>query len=880
MRSTRAKLARQVLPLLTASCFVALWTFCSARVLSNGGVAVVTSASHLHGALATTKPKIDKIRVNGSIFVDSLSFLPTITLNRSVTLTGGTRQTAVQIEPREVPLLLLDQSSAAVLIIANFTFLLSSAADTVEALVGTLVTTTELRIPPAVVALEDVTFAVGVSAWVHLREDIRRIASLRGLGTTVEQVDNALIVGDFWVGPTMHLRNVAFRRLSYEEGQASLSTTRLRVGNGKRLWDAFVNAETPGPPLEVFLKKTMSIKPKDLNGGGPVSLNRKLILSGALDGNTALNVSLDLAGGALAHVTRFGQLVLANLKQDLTSLPPALEDCSGEMCIRGLAYHSAVTYATTGCGCAVTLINTTVLASCGYMDGLRRALQMPSQKTGLQQARVDASSDDTTLKVISFLGRGMCFMNATLLCSRERAPPPKTEVSVEREISPPAKDVEDDDLQISVLSQETGTEEEATGVTEASSAVGSESSDGGSSSKVTSTHILLVVGVGLILLFLVGLILPLRRLRRGRCGGGKSGEDVGGFRSLGVSSGSPFEMRPSPVTGQASRSTNMSREPDFETEVREKMSCEQLGNVDDAMELETELATGGYGVVYKGKWRGIPVAIKTVVFSDSPSKTYKGRERAIIEAAISSSVAHKNVVQTYHHSFKRLEPTATANEPCNVKGDVKVDWKLYIVQELCGRGSLRDALKQGLFSHCTTHKMLLDGVLQIATDVASGMAHLHRHNVVHGDLNTKNVLLQQEMSRPGVLQVVSKLADFGLSVKMDMFQSHVSDHRAGVRHWQFLSWAESCICQGLGLNGWSYQGSARGPVLQVDMALQESCVEMIQSAEQHHYFSLLLISHLELCIITIEESCGIQWLSWINGCPWSTIALVIIVTGI
>lgn len=180
-----------------------------------------------------------------------------------------------------------------------------------------------------------------------------------------------------------------------------------------------------------------------------------------------------------------------------------------------------------------------------------------------------------------------------------------------------------------------------------------------------------------------------------------------------------------------------------------QINGERLGISDDAVEITEQIASGGYGVVYKGTWKSLPVAIKTVIFQDIADGAGKEKQRAIFEAAISSSIAHRNVVQTYTYSFKQLQ-TSNALNSVPIHGDdfsrVCVDWKLYIVQELCEGGSLRNSLKDRVLKSCTTHDKFVRGVLQLALDIAEGLLHLHNHNIIHGDVNTKNVLLREDNS--------------------------------------------------------------------------------------------------------------------------------------
>ena len=57
------------------------------------------------------------------------------------------------------------------------------------------------------------------------------------------------------------------------------------------------------------------------------------------------------------------------------------------------------------------------------------------------------------------------------------------------------------------------------------------------------------------------------------------------------------------------------------------------------------LGEGTFGKVYKGLWRGSEVAIKAIVLPAKMSGKAKREKMAVMEAAISSSLAHPNIVQ-------------------------------------------------------------------------------------------------------------------------------------------------------------------------------------------------------------------------------------------
>ena len=127
-----------------------------------------------------------------------------------------------------------------------------------------------------------------------------------------------------------------------------------------------------------------------------------------------------------------------------------------------------------------------------------------------------------------------------------------------------------------------------------------------------------------------------------------------------------------------------------------------------------------------GEWQGVPVAIKTMVFSAGVGKR---RKQVLSEAAMAQAVAHPHIVYTYTVDVQPVLPAggggpgaaaAGAPEPPMVScqtnhgehmyaraGDgiaepaltyialYLQDWRLYIVQELCDGGPLRQALVLG-----------------------------------------------------------------------------------------------------------------------------------------------------------------------------------------
>ncbi|KAG2432162.1 hypothetical protein HXX76_009084 [Chlamydomonas incerta] len=236
-----------------------------------------------------------------------------------------------------------------------------------------------------------------------------------------------------------------------------------------------------------------------------------------------------------------------------------------------------------------------------------------------------------------------------------------------------------------------------------------------------------------------------------------------------------------------------------------------------------ELGRGAQGVVYRGVWRGLDVAVKSVLFQHTEGGVQDPRaKQAVEEAAIAVSMAHPNIVATYTYQLQALHiPTSSSyssysgqgvqstNDAClgisveytgSAGGSLYLGraaeaevWKLTLIQELCDASSLCHCLQSGRLlgpqagggagagggdqQPPAPQPLAARTALLLACDIARGLAHLHERGVVHADLSSNNVLLQSKRSAAatarapapdGGLGVVAKLCDFGMSGRLDV----------------------------------------------------------------------------------------------------------------
>ncbi|KAI3824255.1 hypothetical protein L1987_05706 [Smallanthus sonchifolius] len=162
------------------------------------------------------------------------------------------------------------------------------------------------------------------------------------------------------------------------------------------------------------------------------------------------------------------------------------------------------------------------------------------------------------------------------------------------------------------------------------------------------------------------------------------------------------------------------------------------------LKFENKVASGTFGDLYKGTYCSQEVAIKVL----KPERIDADMLREFSqEVFIMRKIRHKNVVQFIGAC---TEPT-----------------KLCIVTEFMARGSIYN------FLHKQNGSFKLPLLLKIAIDISKGMSYLHQNNIIHRDLKTANLLIDEHE--------VVKVADFG--VARVQTQSGVMTAETGTYRW-------------------------------------------------------------------------------------------------
>ncbi|PIA33387.1 hypothetical protein AQUCO_04100071v1 [Aquilegia coerulea] len=199
-------------------------------------------------------------------------------------------------------------------------------------------------------------------------------------------------------------------------------------------------------------------------------------------------------------------------------------------------------------------------------------------------------------------------------------------------------------------------------------------------------------------------------------------------------------------TGLISRSMSLdsSLKPDpekgstyFQTPI---FTYKELHEATNHFDSNKELGDGGFGTVYHGKLRdGRVVAVKRLF-----EHNYKRVEQFMNEIAILSRLRHRNLVTLYGCTNRHSR-------------------ELLLVYEYVPNGTVADHLHG---NRADAGLLTWPIRLTIAIESADALAYLHASDIIHRDVKTNNILLDNGFH--------VKVADFGLSRLFPTDVTHVS----------------------------------------------------------------------------------------------------------
>ena len=144
------------------------------------------------------------------------------------------------------------------------------------------------------------------------------------------------------------------------------------------------------------------------------------------------------------------------------------------------------------------------------------------------------------------------------------------------------------------------------------------------------------------------------------------------------------------------------------------------------IKLKDKLDDGEFSEVWAGTWNDTPVAVKTLKPGSMAVSDF------FAEAQIMKKLQHDKLIKLYG--------VCVQQEP------------FYIVTELMKHGNLSDYLSKGEGQH-----LKFPELIDIAAQVANGMAYLESQYFVHRNLCASNVLVEQR------IQNIVKIGDFSLA---------------------------------------------------------------------------------------------------------------------
>jgi hypothetical protein len=214
----------------------------------------------------------------------------------------------------------------------------------------------------------------------------------------------------------------------------------------------------------------------------------------------------------------------------------------------------------------------------------------------------------------------------------------------------------------------------------------------------------------------------------------------------------------------------------LQTAIAKLQGTPQMYNLPINMQIDSrevkcgkKLGKGAYGLVCEGCWLGCNFAVKIIRTRDIDALRK--------EVGILAKLSHPHIVQLV--GFSRGFPTSM------------------ILMELMD-GDLRHLIKDRVKSTQRASPFPPEVAIDIISQIAAGMAYLHKQGVFHGDLKASNVLVKHHGGH-----IEAKIADFGVSQTVQLTKCFdTSKHSDGDIASGSFVYSNSSFSGIVGTTGW------------------------------------------------------------------------------
>ncbi|RMD95328.1 MAG: serine/threonine protein kinase [Calditrichaeota bacterium] len=177
------------------------------------------------------------------------------------------------------------------------------------------------------------------------------------------------------------------------------------------------------------------------------------------------------------------------------------------------------------------------------------------------------------------------------------------------------------------------------------------------------------------------------------------------------------------------------KETTFESELK---SLPKIGARIAQFEILEKLGTGGMGVVFRAKDTLLERSVALKLMLPQFVEETELKERFLLEAQAASKLNHPNITTIYQIG----EETG----------------RMFIVMELVEGLNLKEWQKK--------HEKDLDMKIDVALQIARGLAYAHQKGVIHRDIKADNIMVTQDNC--------VKIMDFGLAKLKQKFKSSIT----------------------------------------------------------------------------------------------------------